>query len=742
MAGDPVEQWSRRAARDWGFKRTRRHAARRLAGTPTPAAAEGLALAATDSGDDEVVAIAMRAFKGVTDQEVIDKVCMVWWGSGVVPLRHFIIEQRWVASQPADRRVETALWSDQPEALAEDGRDTAFVLLTVAHRHSPWFRERARAALSGLVSPEARDAVYAKALQDDEPLAREIALGDGFIEDPSRRALLLFLSGDFDRLAELDFDGRLLAAIHTSADESLRARITAQARASSRVEWVRAVTGAYRSGSLSNAEWSAAVDILTATGRWDELWQLAIQAPPVRGAAILRDLGTRRWAPGSASDAHGFEHLASLAEACTGEPDLASYEPDSMLLDGEHGSGCLTISPDGRLVAVGGQDGAVRLWRLPSGEPAGVLEGHIGEVVALAFAPGGGLLASGGTDSKVRLWRLPSGAPAGVLEGHRASVTCLAIDADGQRLVSGSADRSARVWSLPSGKFLAPLEGHRSTLAEVAFGTFDHQIACNSEIGPIRLWGSPAARLEGAPERAYGMTITPDGRLLLCGDQSGAIRIWHLPSGDAAADLTGHDGPVLCLALSADGEMLAGGGDDGTIRLWHLPSRRLLGVLTGHDEGVCEMRMTPDGRLLASVDYDGTARLWSLPSGTPTGVLHGHEGGIDSLTVSPDGACLVSGSWVGEERFETTVDGRRVFTGLESGTVRLWTAGVTRIVHTPVPELRPADIARIRSLRERTASEPAWLDFAEALVGWRHRHDVEVGDAAAVPDPADIEIEQ
>src|SRR3712207_6897985 len=50
---------------------------------------------------------------------------------------------------------------------------------------------------------------------------------------------------------------------------------------------------------------------------------------------------------------------------------------------------------------------SVRLWRLPDGAPLATLEGHTSSVAALAISSDGRMLASGGHDRRVCLWRLP-----------------------------------------------------------------------------------------------------------------------------------------------------------------------------------------------------------------------------------------------------------------------------------------------------------------------------------------------
>lgn len=69
----------------------------------------------------------------------------------------------------------------------------------------------------------------------------------------------------------------------------------------------------------------------------------------------------------------------------------------------------LALNPDGTVLAVGYQDGSIRLWNMDTGEQLTRLEGHADRVVSLAFSPDGTLLASGGVDGTVRLWGVREG---------------------------------------------------------------------------------------------------------------------------------------------------------------------------------------------------------------------------------------------------------------------------------------------------------------------------------------------
>jgi hypothetical protein len=74
--------------------------------------------------------------------------------------------------------------------------------------------------------------------------------------------------------------------------------------------------------------------------------------------------------------------------------------------------GGAALSPDNRLLAVGGSDGLAHLWDFTTDTEVARLTGHAGGITSLAFSPDGKLLASGGKDTTVLLWDVAGLPPA------------------------------------------------------------------------------------------------------------------------------------------------------------------------------------------------------------------------------------------------------------------------------------------------------------------------------------------
>jgi len=622
------------------------------------------------------------------------------------------------------------------KTLVEDGSAPAIRLLEDAALDGAEQTLRAAAleALEQLAKDSnvpAREALCRMVLHHDHAAAREIVLAARYVpHDESYRALFYFLTDQWNAYEQLDFDHQLLRTVYETADRTLRNRIAARARQAGRLEWVDMVAGGKhgkRLALMTDPEWKAALAVLGDGERTKDLWQLAQEAPPRWSAQILTGLKRARGL--IREDEHGtFEELTRLAKQWE-DTDFSAYFHHRLTLEGHpHQIRCLALTASGKILASGGADHNVRLWRLADGHLLKTLEGHVDWVNGLAPTPNGRVLISTGRDGRLCIWRLPSGRPTAVIEAHSEAILTFALSPDGRLLATGSSDCDIRIWRLPDGKLLHTLEGHTGAVSCLAMDAERQVLASGSKDCTVRLWslqsGKALKTLEGhRDEHGDGilcMAISPDGRTLASAGTDSTIQLWSLPAGRPGKTLKIHTGSVHAIAINPENTLMASAGGEYAVQLWRLPGGKLVKTLESHvSEDPC-LVMSSDGRLLAASSRGGwgpdhIVRVWSLRGrlGQPPRHLSGHTRTVTCLAISPDNSLLASGG--------------------DDGVIRIWSAELERLSRLPVGKATLQDLEWVQSqLRSDTISEAEQraFRFIAALMRWRRRGDIFVDDAA------------
>uniref|UniRef100_A0A8C1TNB7 WD repeat domain 3 n=1 Tax=Cyprinus carpio TaxID=7962 RepID=A0A8C1TNB7_CYPCA len=141
----------------------------------------------------------------------------------------------------------------------------------------------------------------------------------------------------------------------------------------------------------------------------------------------------------------------------------------------------------GRYVAVGACE-HVFIWDVRKAEKVLILEGKKHEVTYLCPSPDGVHIAVGYEDGGVRIFSLLNGESNISFSGHKSAVSVIKYDALGARLVTGSRDTDVIVWDIINECGLYRLKGHKDAITQILFLESKNLLITSSKDSFVKWW--------------------------------------------------------------------------------------------------------------------------------------------------------------------------------------------------------------------------------------------------------------
>ncbi|XP_056599066.1 telomerase protein component 1 isoform X2 [Triplophysa dalaica] len=302
--------------------------------------------------------------------------------------------------------------------------------------------------------------------------------------------------------------------------------------------------------------------------QWPALFvQTALNEPHDSSAHSWAENMTRK------GGVHAVEWLNNTLEVLKEESELVSTfqsEPS-----------CVVLSPGGKLVAVGTEEGTLHFLHTETGQEVMSLVSCCDGISGCVFL-NERLLGTTSFDGQVEVWDVESGCRTTRMSAHSNRITGCDVSPDRKHFVTVSIDLNVKVWSAQKNKEVASLVN---------------------------------------PSPLNCVNFDPEGLLLAVGSWDGSVCVWRWLENQNITTLLGHESSVRSLSFSPGSSLLCSGCLLGEVRLWSVSAATCLGSYHAHRGSTESLIFIQGGTLLLSAGYDRVVKVWSAGFGRCVTVL-------------------------------------------------------------------------------------------------------------------------
>jgi WD40 repeat protein len=365
--------------------------------------------------------------------------------------------------------------------------------------------------------------------------------------------------------------------------------------------------------------------------------------------------GSVDWSPQNVFVTEGPEDtgVIDIRDATTGERVLQYKGHDIDIND-------VAFSPDGSMLATGGDDGTLNVWDPTTGDLISSVAGE-GPVWGPSFSAEGSLLSASWQDEGAVRIIDPSSGRVIQEVGALAAPFKTALSPDGRRVVVGqNFSEIAVVLDVGSGGTVQTLRGHRYGVTGVSWSPDGQWIATAGADASVRIWNPETGETVFELISHTGIALTtdwsPDSRRLLTSGSDGMVKVWEVEN-DGARELMSLSGQGtssgVLAAFSPDGNrVITGAFDISAVNVWDVSISGDAEITNVPTEFLAPVGVAflPDGRIAAPIDR-GSVAIWDQ-AGRRIRTIAPYPGSSDRisdvvepvvyLAASPDGSFLAT----------------------------------------------------------------------------------------------------
>ena len=324
----------------------------------------------------------------------------------------------------------------------------------------------------------------------------------------------------------------------------------------------------------------------------------------------------------------------------------------------------LAWSPDGATVATGSYSGAIRVWSLENGMlkfESGTDMGQIGDIEFVDDR----VLSAVGTSGQLLVLDVEAGQEVCHLATHGLTQGVLDVSSDGKTLGLGSGDGSIKLLDVQALR-KPTVFWHDTAVRHVAFMKNGSRLLTADSRGAIANWnmddGTYKSVVESGDAVSRVYATQHSGSLLAAAGSGSSISIVDAESGHVVAQLeSSRSGVITTLQFSSDDRQLAVGHRDGVLSCflasdWSTPKFEVSEI----GNGVNDIAFSPDGNMVAVACSDESVQFFDSKTGEQLSWMIAAGSAPLTLTYCEGGEVIAIGTSTGElQLWDTTTETRR-----------------------------------------------------------------------------------
>lgn len=211
------------------------------------------------------------------------------------------------------------------------------------------------------------------------------------------------------------------------------------------------------------------------------------------------------------------------------------------------------ISPDHRMIALGGPGRVVRVYSTSTGEVLYRIDKHTDWIFSVKFSPDGELLATADRAGNLALWQAANGRHVEDLRGHNGPIHDLAYTIDSNVLASAGGDGQVILWDTWAYKEIRRFAAHGAAVHAVHVRADGQLVTCGAD-GLTKRWdlnGRNLATYANLSDWVYQTRFGAGGNVVLAGSWSGTIAVWNADTGESLAEFSTNPDRAVVLADAA-----------------------------------------------------------------------------------------------------------------------------------------------------------------------------------------------